>query len=71
MVNGGRLAEAKAWRAKRYDAGLGYISGPAAYGGRGLPAAYDRLYGSLEARYQVPDQTFFGIGLGMVAPTST
>jgi alkylation response protein AidB-like acyl-CoA dehydrogenase len=64
-----RLAEAKAWRAKRYDAGLGYIFGPAAYGGRGLPAAYDRLYGSLEARYQVPDQTFFGIGLGMVAPT--
>src|SRR4029079_3949420 len=28
-----------------------------------------RLYGTLEARYKVPDQQFFGIGLGMVAPT--
>jgi acyl-CoA dehydrogenase len=64
-----RLAAAKAWRAKRYDAGLGYISGPTEYGGRELPAAYGRLYASLEARYDVPNQTFFGIGLGMVAPT--
>ncbi|MCX7620493.1 MAG: acyl-CoA dehydrogenase family protein [Acidimicrobiales bacterium] len=63
------LAEAKAWRAKRYDAGLGWITGPKKYGGRELPAAYDRLYTSLEAKYQVPNQGFFGIGLGMVAPT--
>jgi len=63
------LAEAKVWRAKRFDAGLGYISGDPAYGGRGLPAAYDRLYASLESRYDVPSQSFFGIGLGMVAPT--
>ena len=46
----------------------GYVSGEPAYGGRGLPAA-DRLYSSLEARYDVPSQSFFGIGLGMVAPT--
>ena len=64
-----QLAEAKVWRARRYDAGLGYISGAAEYGGRELPAAYDRLYSGLEARYAVPDQSFFGIGLGMVAPT--
>ena len=64
-----QLAEAKAWRAKRFDAGLGYISGPAQYGGRELPAAYDRAYAQLEAKYAVPDQSFFGIGLGMVAPT--
>ncbi len=63
------LARAQAWRAKRYDAGLGWISGPRGYGGRELPGSYDRLYGQLEARYQVPDQGFFGIGLGMVAPT--
>src|SRR5690606_39136541 len=61
-----QLDEAKAWRAKRYDAGLGYISGAAEYGGRELPAAYERLYASLEARYAVPDQSYFGIGLGMV-----
>jgi alkylation response protein AidB-like acyl-CoA dehydrogenase len=64
-----RLDEAKDWRAKRYDAGLGYITGAEEYGGRGLPSAYERAYASLEARYQLPDQTFFGIGLGMVAPT--
>ncbi len=64
-----QLAEAKAWRAKRFDAGLGYISGPAQYGGRELPAAFDRAYAQLEAKYAVPDQSFFGIGLGMVAPT--
>ena len=63
------LAKAQDWRAKRFDAGVGYISGPSEYGGRELPAAYDRLYGQLEARYQTPNQSFFGIGLGMVAPT--
>jgi acyl-CoA dehydrogenase len=64
-----QLAEAKAWRAKRFDAGFGYISGPVQYGGRELPAAYDRAYAQLEAKYAIPDQSFFGIGLGMVAPT--
>jgi alkylation response protein AidB-like acyl-CoA dehydrogenase len=63
------LAKAQAWRAKRFDAGLGWISGPTSYGGRELPGAFDRLYGQIEGRYKVPDQGFFGIGLGMVAPT--
>jgi acyl-CoA dehydrogenase len=63
------LVAAKQWRAKRYDAGLGWIFGPPELGGRGLPAAYDRLYSGLEGKYKVPDQSYFGIGLGMVAPT--
>jgi alkylation response protein AidB-like acyl-CoA dehydrogenase len=63
------LRAACAWRAKRFDAGLGWISGPAEYGGRGLPAAYQREYDALEARFDVPNQSFFTIGLGMVAPT--
>jgi alkylation response protein AidB-like acyl-CoA dehydrogenase len=63
------LAVSKAFRAARYDAGLAWITGPTEYGGRELPAAYDRLYGQLEGRYKVPSQTYFGIGLGMVAPT--
>ncbi len=63
------LAAAKAWRAKRYDAGLGWICGPTEFGGRDLPHAYERAYNELEARYDVPNQSYFGIGLGMVAPT--
>jgi acyl-CoA dehydrogenase len=63
------LAAAKAWRALKYDAGLGYITGATKYGGRELPGSYDRLYASLESKYDVPGQGFFGIGLGMVAPT--
>ena len=63
------LAAACAWRAKKFDAGFGWITGPEAYGGRELPHAYERLWGSLEARYDVPAQSFFAIGLGMVAPT--
>jgi alkylation response protein AidB-like acyl-CoA dehydrogenase len=60
---------AKAWRRKVFDAGFGWITGPRAYGGRELPASYQRLYQSLEAAYDTASQGPFGIGLGMVAPT--
>ena len=60
---------AKAWRQKKFDAGFGWISGPAQYGGRELPPAYDRLYSQLEAQFRVPDQGAFAISLGMVTPT--
>ncbi len=63
------LAEAQAFRAKRFDAGFGWISGPEQYGGRALPTAYQRAYDALESRFDVPSQAFFLIGLGMVAPT--
>ena len=63
------LAQAQAWRAKRFDNGFGWITGPAAYGGRELPAAYQRAYDALESKFAVPNQSFFTIGLGMVAPT--
>ncbi len=63
------LAESKAWRAKVFDAGFGWITGPEAYGGRGLPREYERIYTSLENDYDVPSIGPFGIGLGMVAPT--
>ena len=63
------LAEAKVWKAKVFDAGFGWISGPAQYGGRELPAPYDRKWQALESGYRVPNGSQFGIGLGMVAPT--
>jgi acyl-CoA dehydrogenase len=63
------LAKAQAWRQKKFDAGFAWASGPQQYGGRELPAAYQRAYDALEGKYEVPNQAFFGIGLGMVAPT--
>ena len=63
------LAEAKAWRAKVFDAGFGWITGPEPYGGRGLPRDYERIWQSLENDYDTPGIGPFGIGLGMVAPT--
>jgi alkylation response protein AidB-like acyl-CoA dehydrogenase len=63
------LAASQEFRAKRFDAGFGWITGPAEFGGQALPAAYQRAYDALESRYDVPSQAFFLIGLGMVAPT--
>jgi acyl-CoA dehydrogenase len=63
------LAGAKRWRAARFDADLGWITGPREYGGRALTQAHERAYARLEAGYETPDMGFFGIGLGMVAPT--
>ena len=63
------LKNACEWRGRRYDAGLGWITGPAAFGGRELTAAHQRAYDALEAKFDVPSQSFFAIGLGMVAPT--
>jgi alkylation response protein AidB-like acyl-CoA dehydrogenase len=60
---------AKAWRQKMFDAGFGWITGPAQYGGRELPKSYERLYQSIEAEFATPSMSPFGIGLGMVAPT--
>ena len=63
------LASAKEWRAKKFDAGFGWISGPAEIGGGGHPRRFERVWANLESQYEVPDSGFFGIGLGMVAPT--
>ncbi len=63
------LTAAKEWRRTRFDAGLGWISGPSDHGGRELPGSFDREYASIESHYVVPDMGFFTISLGMVAPT--
>jgi alkylation response protein AidB-like acyl-CoA dehydrogenase len=63
------LAVGKEWKAKEFDAGFGWITGPEEYGGRALPAACDRAYRELSSRFTLPDTHHFGIGLGMVAPT--
>ncbi|MGQ0823816.1 MAG: acyl-CoA dehydrogenase family protein [Actinomycetota bacterium] len=63
------LDAAKQWRARMFDAGFSWITGPVEYGGRGLTSAHDRVYRELESEYRVPSQSPFAIGLGMVAPT--
>jgi alkylation response protein AidB-like acyl-CoA dehydrogenase len=57
------------FRRKRFDAGLGWITGPKEFGGRELSGAHERAYNALEAKYQAPNMSVFTIGLGMVAPT--
>ena len=64
-----QLEPARAWQARRHEAGLGWITGPEEYGGRGLPAAYERAYAGLESGYDVPDPSILKIGLGIIAPT--
>lgn len=64
-----KLRKAKEWRSKRFDANLGWITGPVELGGRGLAGTFEGEYNRLEAQFDVPDQGCFGVGLGMVAPT--
>jgi len=63
------LDAARTWAQKRFDAGFGWITGPPELGGRGLPRNYQRIFDGLEARFETPNMTVYGIGLGMVAPT--
>ncbi len=63
------LTKAKAWRATKFDAGFGWITGPKQYGGSEQPGTHQRAFDSLEAEYHVPAGSHFAIGLGMVAPT--
>ncbi|HEX3566460.1 MAG TPA: acyl-CoA dehydrogenase family protein [Acidimicrobiales bacterium] len=63
------LETAKEWRRAKYDAGFGWIFGPVALGGGGMDQSYQVLWDQLESRYDVPSGSYFGIGLGMVAPT--
>ena len=63
------LEAAKDWKAREFDAGFGWITGPVEYGGRALPAAYERAYRELQSDYETASTQPFAVGLGMVAPT--
>jgi alkylation response protein AidB-like acyl-CoA dehydrogenase len=63
------LAAARSWAQAVFDAGFGWITGPPAYGGRGLPRDYQRTFATLASEYKTPSMAVYGIGLGMVAPT--
>ncbi|MCB1001411.1 MAG: acyl-CoA dehydrogenase family protein [Acidimicrobiales bacterium] len=59
---------AKAWRAQVFDAGFGWLGGPVEYGGAGRHPDLDHVYRSIEARYDVPDQSAWNVTWEMVAP---
>ncbi|HEX3540009.1 MAG TPA: acyl-CoA dehydrogenase family protein [Acidimicrobiales bacterium] len=63
------VAAARAWRRQVFDAGFGWLTGPADYGGRALPVEYERCWQAVVAGYDVPATAVLAIGLGMVAPT--
>ncbi len=63
------LVTARRWANEVFDAGFGWISGPPDYGGRGLSRDHARTWAAEAAHFELPSQSVYGIGLGMVAPT--
>lgn len=59
---------ALAWQKERWASGFGWISGPPAFGGRGLGSQYDRLYRLIESSFEIPDMSPLRIGIGTVGP---
>jgi alkylation response protein AidB-like acyl-CoA dehydrogenase len=62
---------AQKWQSKRWAAGFGWITGPTRFGGRGLPASYERLYRMIEAAFDIPDMNPIRIGLSTVGHAIT
>jgi alkylation response protein AidB-like acyl-CoA dehydrogenase len=53
------LGEARAFRARLFDAGLAWIDGPVELGGRGLSAAHRQAYLTVEREFDTPPAHFF------------
>lgn len=62
------IDEAKAWQAKKFDAGFAGITWPKEWGGRGGTAIQQVIYDQEEAQVSIP-RGIFEIGLGMCMPT--
>ena len=65
---GSGLARSVTYQRKLADARLAGITWPAAYGGRGLPGRYQRIYDRESKAFQIPPRSL-EIGLGMCGPT--
>ena len=69
-VEAAKLVAAKAWQRTRFEAGFGWITGPATFGGRELTPSHELVYDLLESEYEVPDTGVLTvIGLNMIGPT--
>ena len=64
-----RIAVAKRWQAKRFQAGWATLTWPEEYGGRALGAIEEIIFQQEEARFDAPRTNPFMMGLGMLGPT--
>jgi alkylation response protein AidB-like acyl-CoA dehydrogenase len=62
------LERARAWQARKFDAGLVKITWEPEYGGRNGTSMQQIIFNQEESHYAVPSEAFV-IGLGMIAPT--
>ncbi len=62
------LEKAKAFQARKAEAGFAALHWPAEWGGRALPPIYQVIYAQEESKFLVP-RGYFEIGLGMCMPT--
>jgi alkylation response protein AidB-like acyl-CoA dehydrogenase len=67
-VDDDHVARARAWQAKKAEAGFAGITWPRRFGGRGGTPMQHVIYAQEESKYDVP-QHVFEIGLGMCIPT--
>ncbi len=67
-VDAAEIQRAKAWQAKKADAGFAGITWDSKWGGRGGTPMQQIIYNQEEAEYDVPYNVFL-IGLGMCIPT--
>jgi alkylation response protein AidB-like acyl-CoA dehydrogenase len=67
-VDAAYVTRARAWQAKKDEAGFAGITWPKRWGGRGGTPMQQIIYGQEEAKYAVP-RGVFEIGLGMCVPT--
>ncbi len=62
------IANAKAWQAKKHEAGFAGITWPKEWGGQGASPIFQVIYDQEEAKFGVP-RGVYEIGLGMCIPT--
>jgi alkylation response protein AidB-like acyl-CoA dehydrogenase len=68
-VEAAQIVEVRRWRRQLWDAGLGWITGPVEYGGRGLSSRHQQIFDTMSRQHDVPGNGKLTVSLGMVAPT--
>lgn len=63
------IAAVRRWRRAVFDAELGWITGPARYGGRDLGLEYQVIFDRAARAFDVPGNEMVMVGLANVAPT--